>query len=149
MDRADRIVVAQALALGGLGWPGRPLWSLPAAATGVATAACAAGGGLALLGACAQGARLTPRVEPPADAVLLDTGPYAVSRHPIYAGLLAAAAGVAVLRRRPEPLVALAALTAVLWAKTGREEVRLRSRFGTAYEDYRRRTPRLLGLPRR
>ncbi|HEY3549422.1 MAG TPA: methyltransferase [Propionicimonas sp.] len=149
MEPADRIVVAQAAALAGLGWPGRPRWSLPPAVTAAAVALCLTGGALSALGAAAQGARLTPRVEPPADAPLLVTGAYGVSRHPIYAGLLLAAGGAALLRRRPEPLLAWACLARVLDVKTRREEVRLAARFGEAYDAYRRRTPRLWPLPGR
>jgi len=95
-----------------------------------------------------HGARLTPRVEPPEDAELYTEGLYALSRNPIYAGLLTAAAGWAVLRRRPEPLLAWAALVAVLTRKARQEEARLVERFGQPYEAYRLRTPRFVGLPR-
>uniref|UniRef100_UPI00253FF167 methyltransferase family protein n=1 Tax=Actinotalea sp. C106 TaxID=2908644 RepID=UPI00253FF167 len=80
---------------------------------------------------------------------LHERGVYAVSRHPIYTGLLVATAGWAVLRRRPEPVVAWLALLAVLDAKTRREEQRLVARFGDRYVAYRARTPRLLALPGR
>lgn len=148
MEPADRIVAAQAASLAGLAWPGRPRWGLPAGARALALALTAAGGTLSVLAARPHGRRLTPRVAPPSDAELLDSGPYAISRHPIYAGLVVAALGLAVLRRRPEPLLAWAALVAVLTVKTSREEVHLAARFGERYEEYRRRTPRFVGLPR-
>lgn len=145
MDPADRIVAAQAAALAGLLWPGRPRWALPRPATLAAVTACIAGGTLAVVGARPHGGRLTPKVAPPDGAALLDDGPYAFSRNPIYAGLLLGGAGLAVLRRRAEPLVALATLALVLTIKTSREEVRLLERFGTPYAEYRSRTPRFLG----
>jgi protein-S-isoprenylcysteine O-methyltransferase Ste14 len=145
---SDLAVAAQGLSLAGLLWPGRGRWRLPAAATAGATAVMAAGAALMFAGARAQGRHLTPRVEPPAGAPLLTTGPYRLSRNPVYAGLLAAAAGFAVLRRRVEPLVAYAALAATLHVKTRMEEQALRTRFGAEYDTYSARTPRLLGLPR-
>lgn len=146
IDRADRIVVAQAVALAALAWPGRTRWSLPAPVTRTAAIATASGLALAVWGVRPHGSRLTPRVAPPPDQPLLRSGPYAISRNPIYAGLLLAGAGWALLRRRPEPLLAWAASTVVLSVKVRREEARLGERFGAPYEDYRRSTPRFLGL---
>lgn len=145
----DGVVVAQALGLAALAWPGRARWSLPAPLTVGAAGVTLAGAGFAAVAGAAHGTRLTPRVEPPDGAPLLTSGPYALSRHPVYGGLLAAGAGWAVLRRRPEPLVAWAALLGVLTVKTRREEVRLAARYGPTYEAYRARTPRFLGAPGR
>jgi protein-S-isoprenylcysteine O-methyltransferase Ste14 len=86
-------------------------------------------------------------VEPPGEAELLTDGVYAVSRNPIYGGLLAAGAGWAVLRRRVEPVLAWWVLLAALTTKARHEEHRLAARFGPAYTDYLRRTPRFVGLP--
>lgn len=143
----DAVVVGQAASLAALAWPGRPLWRLGTTTAAAAGAAMAAGAGLAVAAGTAHGALLTPRVEPPDDAALLTTGPYAVSRNPIYGGLLVGTAGWALLRRRPEPLLSWCALLAVLTAKAEQEEERLAARYGQAYEDYRARTPRFLGLP--
>lgn len=145
MDTGDRLVVAQALALLGVGWPGRPRWRASRPVTAVALAVTAAGAGLAAAGAVPHGGLLTPAVTPPRDATLLTTGPYALRRNPIYAGLLVASAGVATLRRRPEPLLAWAALLVVLTAKVRLEEVRLTERFGADYRAYARRAPRFVG----
>lgn len=144
----DRLVAAQLAAVAALGWPGRARWRLPRLVAVPAVAAVALGGTLAAWAARAHGARLTPRVEPPDDAVLLVTGPYAVSRHPVYTALALATAGVAVLRRRPEPLLAWVALVVVLDRKTRHEERLLAERFPDAYASYRSATPRVLGRPR-
>lgn len=149
MNARDSVLAAQAAALAGLGWPGRPRWHLPAPVRTAAAAALLAGGALALAGAVEQGRQLTPRIDPPDDARLLTSGAYRWSRHPVYAGLLVAGAGLAVLRRRPEPLAAWSALAAVLHLKSGLEEQALRRRFGSAYDAYAARTPRLLGRPAR
>lgn len=144
----DGVVVAQGIALAALAWPGRARWHLPEPVAAAAGALTAAGAGLFVAAVRAHGTQLTPSVVPTEDAELLTEGAYAVSRHPIYTGLLTASAGWAVLRRRPEPLLAAAALAVVLDAKTRREEELLTARF-PGYAAYRRRTPRLLGVPHR
>jgi protein-S-isoprenylcysteine O-methyltransferase Ste14 len=146
--RGDALVIAQTLATAGIAWPGRPRWRLPPPAAALALLVGAAGTALAEEGLRFLGRDITPFVEPRASARLQTAGPYGMSRNPIYAGLLAASAAAAVLRRRPEPLVAVAALAAVLHVKSGIEEQRLEERFGVAYQEYAARTPRLVGLPR-
>ncbi|MDT0165833.1 isoprenylcysteine carboxylmethyltransferase family protein [Actinotalea sp. AC32] len=143
------LVAAQALTIAGTAWPGRARWALPRAVVVAAVSTGLAGAGLSVAGALPHGSRLTPRVVPPDDAELLTGGVYAVSRHPVYAGLVLATGAFAVLRGRPEPLVSWLGLVAVLDRKTRHEEVHLAERFGAAYERYRRRTPRLLGVPGR
>lgn len=149
MRAGDAAVAAQMTALAGLAWPGRARWRLPPVVTAGAAGLVLAGGALGAATARQHGAALTPRVAPPGAARLLVDGPYRWSRHPMYGGLLLAASGVAVLRRRPEPLVALAVLAAVLHVKTGLEERALRERFGEAYDRYAARVPRLVGVPGR
>ena len=148
MRKHDAIVVVQAACLAALAWPGPRLWRLSPPVLAAATAATATGTAVLITGAVVQGRQLTPRVEPAARARLLTHGPYAVSRHPIYAGLLVAGAGVAVLRARIEPLLAWAGLAVVLHVKTGLEERSLRARFGADYDDYAAAVPRLVGVPR-
>lgn len=142
----DDVVVVQGLAMAALLWPGRARWHLPAPLAILAAGTTAAGAALGLPAVAPHGGRLTPRVEPPEDLDLLTDGVYARSRNPMYAGLLLAGAGWAVLRRRSEPVVAWAVLAAVLQVKARREERRLHTRFGAAYERYRARTPRFLGV---
>ena len=76
--------------------------------------------------------------------MLRTDGPYAIVRHPVYAGLLLGTTGIAVLRARPEPLFAVAALAGLLHLKAGYEEGLLRARFGAAYDAYAARVPRLV-----
>ena len=142
----DGVVVVQALALTALAWPGRGRWPLAAPVRALAVCGLVGGAVFGIAAGAAHGSRLTPRVEPPADAELLTDGPYALSRNPIYAGLLVAGAGWAVLRRRPEPVLAWVGLLAALTVKAREEEHRLNARFGAVYEEYRRRTPRFVGL---
>lgn len=75
---------------------------------------------------------------------IVRSGPYAVTRHPIYTGLLLAALGTA-LAVGTVPVAAGFVLVVVgLVIKSGQEERMLAGHFGEAYEDYRRRTPRLI-----
>jgi protein-S-isoprenylcysteine O-methyltransferase Ste14 len=148
LSRTDGLVAAQLLAALGLAWPGRARWRLPRPVAAVAVLVGAAGTALAEEGLRFLGQDLTPFVEPRAQARLQTAGPYEISRNPVYAGLLAAAAATAVLRRRAEPLAAFALLAAALYVKAGVEERLLEERFGVAYEEYAARTPRLVGLPR-
>jgi protein-S-isoprenylcysteine O-methyltransferase Ste14 len=145
--RTDVLLLLQAAGLAGLAWPGPPRWRLPRGATPAAVAVGVAGAALVEEGVRFLGRDLTPFVDPRNGAELRTAGPFEISRHPVYAGLLALGACTATLRRRPEPLAAFAVLAAVLHVKAGVEEQRLRERFGVAYDDYAARTPRLLGLP--
>lgn len=149
MDSRDALIAVQAVSTAGLGWPGRGRWALPLPVRAVATAAAATGTALMATAMATQGTQLTPRAEPPAGAQLMTGGPYRFSRHPMYAGLVLGGAGIAVLRRRVEPLAAWAVLAAVLHVKSRDEDRWLAARFGGAYEEYAARTPRVLGTPRR
>ena len=76
--------------------------------------------------------------------VLVTDGPYALTRHPIYTGILATIVGAALLWNSLLTL-ALAALMAVpLHFHTVYEEALFEQHFGDAYRDYQRRVPRLV-----
>lgn len=82
---------------------------------------------------------------------LVQEGPYAWIRHPIYTGNAAAALGLSLLYLSP-PLLALAVLLTILAAYRGRlEDEFLRSpeAFGAEYEAYSTRTGRFLPRLRR
>ncbi len=143
------LVSAQGIALAALATPGRPRWGLPRPIQAGAGAAAAGGAVLAAAAMARLGSRLSVFPTPSQDARLRTTGAFGITRHPIYTGSIAAAGGVALLRRRPEPLLALAALVAVFNVKVRYEERLLAARFGSAYGEYTARVPRLLPrLPR-
>lgn len=77
---------------------------------------------------------------------VVESGPYALVRHPIYSGLIAAAAAMAVVRATPLSFagVGLFALGFALKARV--EERFLEAELG-GYDDYRRRVPMLVPLP--
>jgi protein-S-isoprenylcysteine O-methyltransferase Ste14 len=74
---------------------------------------------------------------------MLDTGPFAWSRNPLYVGLLLASAGVALLAGSLWAMVALPVEWALLeWGAVRPEEHYLSAKFGDAYADYRARVRR-------
>jgi len=116
-----------------------PTWRRPSSALLVAAGV--------LLGAWAVLAmrlhRVTPWPEPSADAVLVASGPYAWIRHPMYASLLLAGAGLVAHTFTPGRLAMLLLLVPVLCLKMWIEEQALRARF-PEYSLYAMRTKRLV-----
>ena len=111
------------------------------AALGAVGALVMAGGGLLLLwGAVALGPNLTAMPRPKDDAQLVESGPFALVRHPIYVGLGAAALGYAVWSGSWIKVAFAAALCVLLIVKAHYEGGLLRDRLA-GYREYR---PRLL-----
>ncbi|MDJ0665490.1 MAG: isoprenylcysteine carboxylmethyltransferase family protein [Acidimicrobiia bacterium] len=81
--------------------------------------------------------KLTPMPAPAAGAILLQGGPYAIVRHPIYSGVVLGFLGLAV--RGANPVAGLLALSLVpfFYAKTLQEERLLTVRF-PEYAAYQR-----------
>lgn len=135
---------AQLAAVAGVFWPGEPRWRVPRVAAAGAAALLVGGNVLTAAGALGLGRSLRPLPHPPSGATLRTDGAYGVVRHPIYAGLMLASTGAAVLRARPEPLAALAVLAAVLHLKADYEDQLLHVQFGAAYDEYAQRIPRIV-----
>lgn len=116
------------------GWPDGARWWLK----GAGVLLIVAGGLVVVRAGRALGAGLTPFPRPADGAELVETGPYAVVRHPVYSGGLLIATGLA-LALSPWALVAAGAL-AVVWAlKASVEERFLRERY-PGYAAYCERT---------
>jgi protein-S-isoprenylcysteine O-methyltransferase Ste14 len=75
---------------------------------------------------------------------LIDTGPYALVRHPIYTGLLVAFIGSAVALGEWRGLLAVLIAWAALWRKLRLEERWMTERFGEQYVAYCQRVPALV-----
>jgi protein-S-isoprenylcysteine O-methyltransferase Ste14 len=76
---------------------------------------------------------------------VVDTGPYAVVRHPIYTGAIAATLATAAAEATLPAVIGLVLITLGLWLKARTEERFLREELGPeAYDAYRRRVPMLL-----
>jgi protein-S-isoprenylcysteine O-methyltransferase Ste14 len=80
-----------------------------------------------------------------ATSTVIDTGPFARSRNPLYLGMLAAGAGVALLAASLWAVCALPLEWALLsWGAVLPEERYLAATFGSTYADYTSRVPRWL-----
>lgn len=74
---------------------------------------------------------------------LITTGPFRMSRNPLYVGFTVLHASLALLLGSLWALAALpVAILAVLWGAILPEEAYLAGKFGSAYDDYRRRVRR-------
>jgi len=91
----------------------------------------------------AHGRKLTPLPEPRRELGLLRTGIYAYIRHPIYAGLLALAFGLALWFQSGGALGGAVLLTLFFNLKAREEERRLLRHY-PEYADYQRQTGRFL-----
>lgn len=103
------------------------------------------GGGLALVGLIFAfwasrrlGPALTAVPEPLNDSKLVETGPYALARHPIYGGIVLFLAGMALFLASVLGLVMVLGLAVFFVAKSSYEERRLRARYAD-YRAYRQR----------
>ena len=80
-----------------------------------------------------------------ATTTVIDSGPFALSRNPLYIGLLAGSAGVALLAGSLWALIALPLEWALLrWGAVVPEEHYLAAKFGAAYTGYTGRVRRWL-----
>ena len=117
--------------------PGRLLWG------GAGGLLILLGLGLAALAMRELGSSLSPLPRPRRRAVLVQTGLYARTRHPIYGGLILAAVGWALVSQSGLHLLLAGILTGYVYAKAVREETFLLQRF-PEYADYRARTKRMI-----
>jgi protein-S-isoprenylcysteine O-methyltransferase Ste14 len=140
--RGNWLLVAQAACEVAMLLPGRRLWRGRPWITTIAVGLLVLGLGIGGSAAWALGKQVRLHPTPPVDAVLRTSGAYRVVRHPMYLGMLVAAAGWAMLRARRSSLVALVGMIAVLSSKATVEERELLTRFPAAYRQYCAGTPR-------
>jgi protein-S-isoprenylcysteine O-methyltransferase Ste14 len=148
--RGEWLVVAQ-LALMALVFfgprtlAGRPGWAFPfPGACRIAGGVLMITGGTLLFTALVRlGRGLTPLPYPREDAALVDTGPYALVRHPMYGGGLVLALGWALFVQGWLTLGYVAALFVFADFKSRREEKWLREKY-PAYGEYQRRVRKLI-----
>lgn len=133
------VAIAAAGLLAGGAWGGTG--HLVTAVLGVAL--MAAGGLLAVKGVLDLGTSLTPLPHPREGSELVRTGAYRLARHPIYGGLILAAAGWALLTASVVALLLAAVLLGFFDLKSRREERWLEERYPD-YAAYRRETRRLI-----
>lgn len=80
-----------------------------------------------------------------ADHRVIDTGPYAIVRHPIYTGILVAVYATMALKGTIPGVAGAILMTIGFWMKAQLEETWLRQELGAQdYDAYRRRVPMLM-----
>ena len=82
--------------------------------------------------------KLTAMPAPVSGAVLLESGPYAIVRHPIYSGVILGFLGLALRGANPPAVLLALALIPFFYAKTSHEERLLTARF-PEYRAYQER----------
>jgi protein-S-isoprenylcysteine O-methyltransferase Ste14 len=103
-----------------------------------------AGTAFTLWARAALGTMWSPAVVAKQEHVLRTDGPYKITRHPIYTGMLAMLAGSALLAGLGHWLLALVLGVAIILVKLHLEERLLTEVFPGEYDDYRRRVPQLV-----
>ncbi|MBC9005720.1 methyltransferase family protein [Micromonospora aurantiaca (nom. illeg.)] len=126
--------------------PARPGWPVPWPVRLAGAAVTVAGAVLAAAAAAGLGRGLTASPLPNDAARLRTTGLYRRVRHPVYSGLLLAAAGWIIASGSLPRAIAAVALAALLAAKSRWEETQLTRRFPD-YPAYAARTPRFMPRP--
>jgi len=116
---------------------------LPRACVIVGRALMILGGALLLAGLVRLGKGLTPLPSPRDGATLIETGPFALVRHPMYSGGLVLASGWALCVRSWLTVGYVIALFVFLDFKSRREERWLTEKFPT-YRGYQERVRKLI-----
>ena len=75
---------------------------------------------------------------------VVDSGPYAIVRHPIYTGLLIAIVGTMLIRVTIVTIIGSGLIAAGIYVKARVEEEFLRQQLGDSYAAYARRVPMLV-----
>ncbi len=133
------------VALGPRNVPGWPEWSFPWMLIGTA-AGCflmAAGFPLIIAGAWKLGGNIAAVPYPKDSAVLIETGPYRIVRHPMYGGAILMAFGWAFAIQGGLTLLYASILSLFFDLKARREEHWLRVKFSD-YEGYQKRVSKLI-----
>ncbi len=127
------------------GWSLGPDWTGAVRYLAIFAGIMAIAGGAILVarGFIDLGRALTPVPRPKDDAELVETGVYALARHPIYGGLILGSLGWSLVQASAVALVATAVLAGFLFLKSAREEAWLDARF-EGYAAYRTRTKRFI-----
>lgn len=103
-----------------------------------------AGFTLMVLGQQGLGNYLSPLPAPRSEHDLVTTGVYGYVRHPMYGGLILAGLGLAATTHDEGRLLLVALLWWTLEQKVVFEERKLIERYPTQYEDYKRKTKKLI-----
>ena len=149
--RGEWYVVAQVILFVLIGFGPRTVPGLPPWGGGTAEAFTVLGVLLMLVGAALSiggvlvlGSNLTPLPYPRDCSNLVESGPYAIVRNPIYSGLIIGAFGWGLWLHAPLTLVFAVALFVLFDLKLRLEEKWLAERYGAPYLEYRAKVKKLI-----
>jgi protein-S-isoprenylcysteine O-methyltransferase Ste14 len=124
---------------------GGPLWLLGSASAWLLVGLAALGLAFTWWARLYLGRLWSSSVTRKADHRVVDTGPYAIVRHPIYTGIIVALYATAVLKASPLGIAGVLLMTYGFWLKAKLEERFLSEQLGAeAYGAYRREVPMLV-----
>lgn len=127
------------------GYEGRlRVWHVGWTGAWLCTAAVALGIAVAWWARLYLGPLWSGRITRKLDHRVVDSGPYALVRHPIYSGLLLSLLATAAAKGTVLGAGGFVLLCLGLWAKARQEERWLEQELGESYADYRERVPMLL-----
>jgi protein-S-isoprenylcysteine O-methyltransferase Ste14 len=142
------VLIAGAVVLfgGALAWPNTVvLWNIGSVGAGILALVLVAGFAFAWWARLHLGRFWSSGITRKEGHRLIDTGPYALVRHPIYTGLIAAALATAGAEGTAPAMLGGAMMALGLWFKARLEERFLREELGPeTYNAYRRRVPMLI-----
>jgi protein-S-isoprenylcysteine O-methyltransferase Ste14 len=132
------------------GWRLGAGWSGPLRLIGVLVGGALIATGLAVVARARidMGGVWTPLPKPRDNARLVETGAFAIVRHPIYVGLIVAGFGWGVVRASAVAIALTVLLAGFSYLKAVREEAWVETRY-PGYAAYRARTPRFIPWPGR
>lgn len=143
------LILLFAFAPGSKNYAQLQLWELGTVMNGILVAAVAAGLLFTWWARICLGRLWSDRVVKKVGHRVVDTGPYRLVRHPIYAGLIFAALATAIQKATPNALLGVAMITLAFCIKARREENFLRAEIGeSAYDAYARKTAMLVPFVR-
>jgi protein-S-isoprenylcysteine O-methyltransferase Ste14 len=128
----------------GQGWLGMRMWPQSVTIREAGAALTTLGCLFAIWARVALGTNWSGRPTVKADHELIIKGPYALARHPIYTGLLVAAAGTALAGGELRCAVGMVLIVLGLALKMQSEERLMNETFPAAYPEYRRRVKALI-----
>jgi protein-S-isoprenylcysteine O-methyltransferase Ste14 len=124
---------------------GGPLWRFGSAGAWTLVALAAVGLAVTWWARLYLGRLWSSSVTRKADHHVVDTGPYAIVRHPIYTGIIVALYATAALKASPLGIAGVFLMTYGFWVKAKLEERFLSEQLGAeAYGAYRRKVPMLV-----
>jgi protein-S-isoprenylcysteine O-methyltransferase Ste14 len=128
----------------GIGWLSWPVVSETRVTNTLGVLLTYAGAAFAIWARVNLGRNWSARVTLKHGHTLQRNGPYAIVRHPIYAGLFAAMLGSAIVFGQLRCFLGAVVAFAAWLAKARLEEAFLMTRFGETYADYRREVKTLI-----